>query len=88
MGQAQTCSPFITNAQMGLTHSYAGVALDPDGLASPCGSFAKAFFNDTFQLTFAGNNVPIQETGITWPGEIGGQYAQGPNSNQTQWIDP
>lgn len=60
--------------------SYGGTPLDPQALASPCGSFAKAFFNDTFTLSSQGKAIPIQETGITWPGEIGGQFAQGPKS--------
>jgi len=73
---------------MGVTMSYAGVALNPSAVASPCGSFAKAYFNDSFVLSYSGAVVPMQESGIVWPGEVGGQYARGPNSNQTQWIDP
>lgn len=73
---------------MQVTSSWTGVPLDPQALANPCGSFARAFFNDTYTLTYQGTKIEIQENGITWPGEQGGQYARSTDSNQTQWIDP
>ena len=36
--QADSCYPYITNAQMKVTTSWNGTALDPQAIASPCGS--------------------------------------------------
>lgn len=87
--QAEVCHPFVTNAEIGATHSWGGQQLDPNAVASPCGSIAHALFNDTFQLqTETGVSISISENGITWPGDAGGAFRRGPNSSQTQWIDP
>jgi len=42
------CSPAITNADLGVTKSWDGVALDSTAVASPCGLMAKAYFNGNF----------------------------------------
>ena len=86
---ALICYPYITNSDMKKTLAWDNVTtLDPNAIASPCGAIAYTFYNDTFSLTFNGNNIPIEQTGITWPNDVGGKYRQAPNSNQTQWIDP
>jgi len=85
---AKTCSPFLTNAKMKVTHSWKGVPLDPNALASPCGDIAYTYFNDTYALYFNGVQIPIDETGISWPGDKGGKYRRAENSNESQWIDP
>jgi len=38
MFDAQSCHPYVTNQQMGMTHSWTGVPLDPNNIASPCGT--------------------------------------------------
>jgi len=47
---AKICSPYITNEEMKVTHSWAGMPLDPKGIASPCGAIAYTYFNDSFSL--------------------------------------
>ncbi len=42
--QSQVCWPFITNADMGVTKSWGGVALDPAATASPCGAIGNSNF--------------------------------------------
>lgn len=93
--QSQVCWPFITNQDMGVTKSWNNVTLDPTATASPCGAIgnpttisAKTFFNDTFALFFNQNQIPINETGISWPGDQGYKYKRQPNSESVQWIDP
>jgi LEM3 (ligand-effect modulator 3) family / CDC50 family len=72
-----------------VTKSWAGVDLDPNAIASPCGGIAYTVFNDTFQLqSRTGTPIPITDSGITWPGDKGGKYRRASNSNSTQWIDP
>lgn len=78
---AAICSPYMTNAQMQKSVSWGGVALDPNAIASPCGAIAYTFYNDTFTLTYNGNNIPIEQTSITWPNDINGKYKRSPNSN-------
>lgn len=73
---------------MGVTLSWNGTVLDPNAVASPCGAVAKYFFNDTFALSYQGFNIPINESGISWPGDKGDAFRQGPNSSSTQWVDP
>jgi hypothetical protein len=76
---------------MGVTQSWGGTPLDPNAVASPCGSIAHAIFNDTFALSplFGSQTaVPIQESGISWPGDQGGMFKAAPDSSQTQWINP
>jgi hypothetical protein len=86
---AKVCQPYITNADMKVTKSWGGVALDPQAVASPCGGIAYTFFNDTFQLySSKGQNISIDQTGITWPKDKGGKYRRAENSNSTQWVDP
>lgn len=36
---------------MNATLSWAGVPLNPDAIASPCGMFPRAFFNDSYSIT-------------------------------------
>jgi hypothetical protein len=58
---AKVCTPYITNADLKVTKSWAGVSLDPSALASPCGGIAYTFFNDTFSLfSPSGQQIPIQ----------------------------
>jgi hypothetical protein len=85
---AQICSPFVTNSDMKVTKSWAGVTLDPNAIASPCGAIAYTFYNDTFSLSFNGNNIPIDQGGITWTNDVYGKFRRASNSNLTQWIDP
>lgn len=49
---------------------------------------AYTYFNDTFSLSKDGVSIPIDESGISWPGDIGGKYKRSSNSSSTQWIDP
>ena len=50
---------------------------------------AKTFFNDTYQLFDKnGSQIEINETGISWPGDKGYKYKEGPNSGHVQWINP
>ena len=49
---------------------------------------AYTYFNDTFSLSKNGNNIPIDENGISWPGDKGDKYKRAPNSESTQWVDP
>jgi hypothetical protein len=73
---------------MNVVVSWNGTALDPNAVASPCGAVAKFVFNDTFSLSLQGQAIGINESGISWPGDKGGAFRQGPNSSSTQWIDP
>lgn len=70
------CDPFFNNADFHVTKSWGGVTLDPNALASPCGSIARTYFNDTFQMYYTSNfsAIFINETGISWPGDKGGKY--------------
>lgn len=87
--QASICAPFITNAQMKVSRSWGGVALDPNAVASPCGSIAYTFYNDTFSLSSAsGVSFAIDESSISWPNDVYGKYRRAENSSATQWIDP
>ena len=87
--QASICSPFVTNAQMKVSKSWGGVALDPNAIASPCGAIAYTFFNDSFALSSAGGiSFGIDEGGISWPGDVYGKYRRAENSSATQWTDP
>lgn len=49
---------------------------------------ARTFFNDTFALYQNNTQIPINETGISWPGDKGYKYKRATNSESTQWIDP
>jgi hypothetical protein len=49
---------------------------------------AYTYFNDTFSILKDGNTIPIDQTGISWPGDQGGKYKRAPNSEATQWVDP
>ena len=74
---------------MKVTHSWAGILLDPNAVASPCGAIAYTFFNDSFGIFSSnGQQKTITQQSITWPGDLGYKYKQSPNSNQTQWINP
>jgi hypothetical protein len=58
---AQICYPYVTNSDMKKTVAWDNsTTLDPNAVASPCGAIAYTFYNDTFSLTFNGNNVPIE----------------------------
>lgn len=87
--QASICAPFITNAQMKVSKSWGGVALDPNAVASPCGTIAYTFYNDSFALSSAsGVSYAIDESGISWPNDVYGKYRRAENSSATQWTDP
>jgi hypothetical protein len=73
---------------MKVTKSWAGVPLDPNAVASPCGAIAYTVYNDTFSLSFNGQTIPVDEGGITWPNDVYGKFRRAPSSNETQWIDP
>jgi hypothetical protein len=49
---------------------------------------AYTYFTDTFTLSKSGTNIPITETGISWPGDKGYKYRRASNSAATQWVDP
>lgn len=40
--QAYMCSPFVKNSDFGKTSSWGGTALDPNAVASPCGSIGRS----------------------------------------------
>ena len=84
------CDPFYNNADLNVDTSWGGVALDPNALASPCGAIARTYFNDSFQLLYSSNfsTLTINETDISWPGDVGGKYKRTENSSSLQWIDP
>jgi hypothetical protein len=42
--QAGSCSPYITNADMKVATSWGKAALDPQAIASPCGSIGNSIF--------------------------------------------
>jgi hypothetical protein len=48
--ELSSCSPYITNAEMGKTHSVNGTKLIPDAAAFPCGQIAMMYFTDTYKL--------------------------------------
>ena len=48
--ELESCSPFVTNEQLGKTQSVNGKPLVPNAPAIPCGVIAKSIFNDTFSL--------------------------------------
>lgn len=88
LAEASICTPYITNADMKVTTSWGGTPLDPNAVASPCGTVAYTYFNDAFALAFQGNPVPIDQTGITWANDIRGKFKRTPDSAETQWTDP
>lgn len=71
MKEDDTCEPFTTNAEMGVTISEVkGVPLDPSAGAIPCGVAAKYFFNDQFRIfDVNGTEVAIANEGIAWPSD-------------------
>lgn len=73
---------------MKVNTSWGNVTLDPNAIASPCGSIALTFFNDTYKLFYNSNLIPIDETGIAWSGDKGGRFKRSFNSSAVQWIDP
>ena len=74
---------------MKVTTSWAGIPLDPNAIASPCGAIAYTFFNDTFSLFYQnGSQIMINQTLITRPNDAGSKYKPSQNSNSTQWINP
>ncbi len=79
--EASICSPYITNADMKVTTSWTGVALDPNAVASPCGTIAYTFFNDVFGLNYQGNSIPIDQNGITWANDVRGKFRRSVDSS-------
>jgi hypothetical protein len=76
-------------ARLGITHSWGGVPLDPAGVASPCGAIAFTTFNDSYRLLGPeGDELPVEQQGISWPGDRGTKFRRGPNSSALQWMDP
>lgn len=80
---------------MKVSTSWGNTTLDPNAIASPCGSIgiffnhsALTFFNDTYELQSGSQIIPIDETGISWQGDKGGKYKRSPDSSDMQWIDP
>lgn len=59
---------------MKVTKSWAGITLDPNAIASPCGAIAYTFYNDSFSLSSNGVAIEINQNNITWPGDIYGKY--------------
>lgn len=68
--------------------SWGGLVLNPNDIASPCGTIAYTYFNDTFALSQNGQTIIIVEDGISWPGDVGSIFDQEANSQQTQWTNP
>ena len=91
------CEPYLTNAQMGKTHSVNGTLLDPDGAAIPCGIIALSVFNDTFELytpeTASLENqqdgkVHINKNNIAWDSDISLKFNNLEEDWEAkQWID-
>jgi len=79
--EASICTPYITNADMKVTTSWGGTPLNPNAVASPCGTIAYTFFNDVFGLTFQGNSIPIEQNGITWANDVKGKFKRSSDSS-------
>ena len=63
--EASKCEPYVTNAQMGVTQSWAGQPLNPDDIASPCGLQAKLYFRDSFEIIMNNSSiVPVRTTNL------------------------
>ena len=62
------CEPVVYNKDITFVTQGVGssVALNPDGIAHPCGIAARSFFNDTYTLYKGNTQIPINETGIAW----------------------
>ena len=44
---------------------------------------------DTFELFRDSDPIPLNENGISWPANnVGVKFKQGPDSANTQWINP
>jgi hypothetical protein len=85
-----SCSPTITNKEMGVTYAYDGTLLNPDDIAVPCGTLARAVFNDKFQLTSSkgSKSIAIDESDIAWSFDRDIYFNNGPgNWTSTQWLD-
>lgn len=63
-----------------------GINLNQDEVAIPCGSAARAYFNDTFILQDINTNtIPIQDTGIAWSDDVDFKFKN--QDLNKQWID-
>lgn len=45
---------------MKVSKSWAGLPLNPSAIASPCGTIAYTYYNDTFSISLNGDPIPIQ----------------------------
>lgn len=75
-------------ADVNKTHSYTGVPIPPDAPANPCGLMARSIFNDTFQLFFQNEGVPLDSSNLSYPKDRELKFKRPTDSESTQWIDP
>lgn len=65
------CDPIIKNKDIKTNvTNVRGVKLEATDPAIPCGLVAKSVFTDTYNLTFGGSKIAIDETGIAWESDI------------------
>ena len=67
------CDPIITNANMGVTTSVDGTALEPNDIAYPCGLIAKSVFTDSYVLSTTSDMntlVDIDSSDIAWKSDV------------------
>jgi hypothetical protein len=68
--------------------SWKGKPLKGDDFANPCGLIAKSYFTDTFRLyNNKGQNIKINETGISNEYDRTYMYKRYNESETKQWID-
>jgi len=79
---ASHCSPYITNADMGVSYSWNNSLINTGDIASPCGLQAKVMFTDSFSLVGSNGTLSIRRSGFI------NRFNREPYSAQRQWIDP
>uniref|UniRef100_A0A0N5BXY6 Cell cycle control protein 50A n=1 Tax=Strongyloides papillosus TaxID=174720 RepID=A0A0N5BXY6_STREA len=61
------------------THKCASYSYDENGKPiAPCGAIANSMFNDTFELSYLGNNVPLTYKGVVWESLLKNKYKNPP----------
>jgi hypothetical protein len=88
MKNSQDCDPAITNGDMDKTQSIvAGVLLNKEDLAVPCGLIAKSYFNDKFtNWEINGDPITPNEKDIAWKADKELKY-KNTNHLEKQWIN-
>ena len=83
------CTPIVYNKDLGISTSYTGKPLNPSAVASPCGLMAKSYFTDRIvSITLGSSPISFSDTNLAWPNEKGKKFKRGPDSGNTQWVDP